>query len=121
MNVAYVSLDQVNEVRARRLTRAQGMQLAAFWPTEAVPQGDFPIVIYDLDYLPAEHRDQVLRRGSSRRKTGVVAVHGYNLTRRQRTNLRRQGVVVSRRFGRRLLSSVLDRAAGGAARLSRVA
>ncbi len=109
MNVAYVSLDEVNEDQARRLARANGLELELFWPTQAVPPDGFPVVIYDLDYLPAGHCDRLPRRHA-----GVVAAHGYNLTRRQRAALRRRGVLVARRLGARLLARVLDRAAGGA-------
>ncbi|HEY1377780.1 MAG TPA: hypothetical protein VGF55_13360, partial [Gemmataceae bacterium] len=64
MTVAYVSLDDVHEDLARRLARARGLELAALWPTDADPTGQFPVVIYDLDFLPAEHRDRFLRRSA---------------------------------------------------------
>src|SRR3954453_19469449 len=107
MNVAYVSRGEAHEDLARRLTRARGLELAAFWPTDADPCGEFPIVIYDLDFLPADHRDRIVRRTPAGREPGVVGAPGYNLTRRKGAALRRNGVLVSRRLGARLLARVL--------------
>jgi hypothetical protein len=110
MNIAYVSLDEVNEDRARRMTRRKGLWLEAFWPTETIERQRFPVVIYDLDYLPMEHRQRVLEGLMAREESGVVAVHGYDLTRGQASTLRENGIVVSRRFGARFLSRVFQRA-----------
>jgi len=121
MTVAYITLDEVHEDRARRLSRAKGVGLEVFWPTETISRRDFPIVVYDLDFLPAERRDLVLRRALSRRTTDAVAMHGYNLTRHQRKALRQNGVLVSRRLGSKLLSRVVERATCGAGCLAEVA
>jgi hypothetical protein len=111
MNIAYVSLDAVHEDLARSAVQATGWRLEAYWPTETIEPQRFPVVIYDLDYLPIQDRQRVLEHLMSWPVSGVVAVHGYDLTKQQASTLREKGIVVSRRFGARLLSRVFDRTA----------
>lgn len=112
MNVAYVSLDEVHQDLACRMARASGVKLGLFWPDEPLPRR-LRAVVYDLDYLPIEYREGVLATLVAGPSPSPVAVHGYNLTGKQKSLLRRNGVVVRRRLGPSLFRAMTQRTAAG--------
>jgi hypothetical protein len=113
MNLAFVSTDEVHQDLAYRLGRTLRVDVHQLSPMDWVPER-LDGVIYDLDYLPSEQREQVLTRLIAAPARGLVAVHSYNLLQEQAQALRRNGVLVRRRLGRRLFRTMLRHAVGSA-------
>jgi hypothetical protein len=114
MLFAYLTLDEVNQNLAERLAADAGVGLEVLSFRDAAPAGQFDAVLYDLDFLPDDRRQQLLADLSAGRRVEPVAVHGYCLTGRQARALRRRGVLVARKLRPELfarLRTVAGRAA----------
>jgi hypothetical protein len=98
MRFAYLTLDVVNQALAARLAAAAGVCFSALTFRDAVPSGPRDAVLYDLDFLPADFRERLLKELVAGPRRGPVAVHGYSLSPRVARALRRRGVVVARRL-----------------------
>jgi hypothetical protein len=110
MRFAYLTLDVVNENLAARLAAAAGLSFRTLTLRDPVPDGRGDVVLYDLDFLPADYRERLLADLKSGRWSGRVGVHSYSLTRRLARALRRRGVVVTRRLRGGLFRRLRDRA-----------
>lgn len=119
MLISYLTLDEVNQQVAREIAQACRVILHLLTLDDASARSVRDPVVYDLDYLPPERRQQILAELLSDSPHGIVAVHSYNLADRQIARLRRNGVAVFRRLERRvfrrLKSAVLQRARAVAA------
>jgi hypothetical protein len=96
MRIAYLTTDEVNRSWVQRMAAACGLELSPLEPRDAVPEGGFDAVLYDLDHLPPSCRHRVvsgLLRGAA---PGPTAVHGYALQESQAADLRRHDVAVYR-------------------------
>jgi hypothetical protein len=101
MLIGYLTTDATNLDLAERLARACKAELLLLSMREALQEDLIDAVVYDLDYLPAEMRQEVLALLLASRVPYPVAVHSYNLEKGQRLALRATGVLVARRLGRK--------------------
>src|SRR5262245_34261766 len=113
MAIAYVSIDEVNQDIAYQL--ANGRTLEVLSPGDPVGNDLWDAEIYDLDYLPANYREEILDELCSWPPDVAVAVHGYSLDEKQRKTLRQNGVLVARRLSQELVNAVLQQSAEFAA------
>jgi hypothetical protein len=104
---AYLTLDEVNQDLAQRLAAAAGVRLEVLSLRDAAPAGQFEAVLYDLDFLPPDCREALLADLRAQRWIEPVAVHSYQLSPRQIVALRRSGVIVARRLGRKVFDRLL--------------
>jgi hypothetical protein len=98
MLIAYVTLDEVNLAVAGELAEECGAALFAIYPAEAAQNGSFDAVIYDLDHIPAEEREQIVAELLTCGPGTPLAVHSYNLDEKVSESLRKRGVAVFRRL-----------------------
>lgn len=98
MRFAYLTFDVVNQALAARLAAAAGVRFSTLTFCDPVPSGPQDVVLYDLDFLPADFRERLLDDLAAGPRAGRVAVHGYSLSPRVARVLRRRGVVVARRL-----------------------
>jgi hypothetical protein len=106
--LAYQTTDGLNEATADVLAGHWGGEMLPLLLRDPPPDGQFDAVLYDLDYLPPERRQEILAQllaGPTHVPTGV---HSFNLDEDQAEALRRQGVVVSRRLDRDLIRRLLN-------------
>src|SRR5262245_66051253 len=103
MRIAYLSIDEVNLDLARRWAKTCHCEVVRWPPREVVRNGDIDAAIYDLDFLPPLLRQQVLTNLLRGPRHGPVAVHSYNLSEQQVSDLRARGVHVRRRLEREVL------------------
>jgi hypothetical protein len=108
MLCAYLSIDQVNQAIARRLAKATRVELLPLSFQNADLCGPYDAIVYDLDFMPPDCRQRLLNDLAGGRFDEPAAVHGYNLTLRQRLQLHRRGVVVARRLTGRLFARLQD-------------
>jgi hypothetical protein len=90
-------MDEVNQDLATRLAAATGIRLDLVDLRDEAPPRE-AAVMFDLDSLPLTHRQPLLADLLGGRWVGPVAVHGYSFTEREKSVLRRRGVIVSRRL-----------------------
>lgn len=100
MLIAYLTTDEVNEDLANRMADDCGVAVAVLSLRDLLSNGRLEAVIYDIDYVPPNLRDEILTRLLSGAGSVPAAVLSYNLTDRQAESLRRQGVAVYRRLDR---------------------
>jgi hypothetical protein len=110
MRLAYLTHDEVNQALAGPLAAAAGLELDLRNVRDGLDHGDFDGVLYDLDFLPADFCARVLADLMARPPKSLAAVHGYNLTARQRRALWRRGVIVARRLRARLFRQLKEAA-----------
>jgi hypothetical protein len=103
MRIAYLTTDEVNPDLAGRWADTCGCEVIPLSPSDPLPDGDFDAAIFDLDFLLPPLRQKVLAILLSDPLHFPVAVHSYNLRRRQANALRARGVLVRRRLERRIL------------------
>jgi hypothetical protein len=96
--VAYLTTDEVNEDLALRMAAECGITLRPLALQGAPPDGEFDAVVYDWDYLPADHRKAILSNLLSGFTPYRVVLHGYHLEDDQVEALRANGVLVHRRL-----------------------
>jgi hypothetical protein len=65
---------------------------------DPAPDSQFDAVIYDLDSLPSDRREEVLKELSHRPPSHISAVHSFNLEENDAVALRQSGVAVHRRL-----------------------
>jgi hypothetical protein len=102
MNIGYVTTDLVNESIATDMADECGATLVPLIPNQTAPDGDYDAVLYDLDFLPPEQQQQILRN-LARNKIRRVGVHSYQLKSRDARAMRRRGVAVFRRLGTQVI------------------
>ena len=107
MLIAYPTTDEVNRDLATRMAADWDITLALVSPREPLPDGRFDAVIYDLDYVPAALRNQIVKRLISSPSQFPVAVHGYNLVESEIESLYLNGVPVYRRLDRAVFLSLI--------------
>jgi hypothetical protein len=98
MKIAYFSTDEVNRALAIKFARRQDHTVVASVALGSTAPSDLDAVIYDLDYLPTELRQDILYTLSLGPCPIPVAVHSYNLEDDCKTTLHRNGVLVYRRL-----------------------
>lgn len=103
MRTAYITIDEVNQDLARRWAEALGAILQVLTPAEGFPDTCYDAVLVDLDSLPADYRQQMLRDLLSEPADRPVAVHSYSLTDEEIQDLKNHGVAVTRRLERRVI------------------
>jgi hypothetical protein len=82
MRFAYVTLDEVNLLLARRLAERAGLCLDTLTTDSELRTEKFDGFMYDFDSLPAECRGRLMH-GPHATPSKPVAVHSYNLADRQ--------------------------------------
>jgi hypothetical protein len=94
MRLSYLTSDEVHFDWLSRLAERFGIALESVdnlkVSTDPVPDA----VLYDWDYLPAEQRESLCAELCEQPVSGVVAVHGYNLSDSETQALQRNGVLV---------------------------
>jgi hypothetical protein len=98
MRIAYLTTDEVNQDLATQMAAECGVTLVPVTPQAPSPDGQFDAVVYDLDYLPPDQRQQILTDLSSHPVGRRVAVHSYRLADEQTETLCDNGVLVYRRL-----------------------
>jgi hypothetical protein len=98
VRIAYLTTDEVNGALAVQMAAECGMALDARWPRDWPPQAPLEAVVYDLDYLPPEQRQEILWQLLAEAVQIPTVVHSYQLEEHQVETLRRHGVVVERRL-----------------------
>jgi hypothetical protein len=112
VRIAYRTTDEVNADLALRLAEAFNLTLDPVTPAKPTDDEWFDAVLWDLDYLPAEWREQVLGQLRAAPPPYPVVVHSYHLDAQEAEGLRSNGVAVHRRLQPRLfrrLARILDR------------
>jgi hypothetical protein len=107
MRVAYLTTDEVNEHLALSMAAACDIELVPQAPREPAPDEEFDAVLYDWDYLPPEHRQELRERLRAGRGPGRVIVHGYNLGKKEVAAWRQQGIAVFRRLESKVFRALL--------------
>lgn len=102
MNIAYLTTDEVNRDLAVRLAEASGMSLEPLTPRDVPTEVPVDAVLYDVDFLPPVHRQEVLAALAAGASPRPAAVHSYSLNKGLARALRRQHVAVSKRLDSRL-------------------
>jgi hypothetical protein len=108
MDIAYLSTDEVNRALASQLAEGLGISLYLLSLHDGPPDGAFTGALYDLDYLPRERRQEVLKELLAQRPLHPVAIHSYNLEQEQVDKLRQNGVVVSTRLEPEVFAGLLQ-------------
>jgi hypothetical protein len=98
MRIAYITTDEVNQSLAEKFARRQAHTAVAAPADETPRDAGFDAVIYDLDYLPADVRDDIVETLVMRPCRLPTAVHGYNISPRSAKALHANGVLVYRRL-----------------------
>jgi hypothetical protein len=94
--VAFLSLDPVQEEYAREMAATAGVDLQVLFPKEPRHVGQCNAVICDLDYWLAEGQDRWLAELRTNQPACRVAVVSYRMNERRANALRRQGIEVFR-------------------------
>lgn len=97
-NGAYMTTDPLNEEDAGQLAGAAGLTLHLQFPKDPAPDGQFDVLIYDLDHWDPERRAETVAALTREPLLHPVAVHSYQLREQQITALRDNGVLVCRRL-----------------------
>ena len=98
MHVGYLTTDEVNQELACGFAERLGFTLDPLWPKDGPWDGEFDAVVYDLDSLPRETRDEICAKLVSGYFPYPVSVHSYNLDDQQMEALRENGVAVFQRL-----------------------
>jgi hypothetical protein len=98
MRIAYLTTDEVNEGLAIEMAARCGATLHPFSPADVSPNGEYDAVLCDWDFLPRSERKKILGRLIRDHHGHAVALHSYNLNRKQVRTLRRRRVAVHRRL-----------------------
>ena len=106
MRVSYLTTDEVNRDLALQLAEACGVTLQPLTPRDLPQDGPGDAVLYDLDFLPAAHRQEVLAALAAGAMSCPAGVHSYSLDGAVAAALRKQTVVVSARLDRRLIQNL---------------
>jgi hypothetical protein len=96
VKIAYLTLDEVHEDLARRMSLARGDVLSSLAARIPTPDEEFDAVVYDLDYLPPDLCRTVLAELATGPVRYQRAVHSYNLRKKQAERFRQRGVIVCR-------------------------
>src|SRR5439155_19474518 len=107
MRIAYWTTDEVNPAWALELADVLRVALDFRTPADGAPTVASDGVIYDLDYLPGELRNEVLTELLAGSPSPPAAVHSHNLDEEVVNRLRRNGVIVGRHIGPRLFQALL--------------
>jgi hypothetical protein len=111
MQIAYYTTDEVNRYIVRRWARQTGVRVVCPAGGGLANGGGGPVVL-DFDFLPADVRDEWLRRVRAGALSGPVLVHGHNIADADAAELARLGIHVCRgRVRRTALDGWLDAAA----------
>jgi hypothetical protein len=94
MRVAYVTADEVNAVWAAELALSQEATLFPLGADDAVPHGEFDLVLYDWDSLPESLRLELLAAARTGVCPGRMAIHSYHLPRGHGKTLHQAKVAV---------------------------
>ena len=94
--VAFLSLDPVQEEYAREMAATAGVDLQVLLPKEPAQVGECNAVVCDLDYWLVDGHDRWLAELRTSRPTCRVAVVSYRMNERRASALRRQGIEVFR-------------------------
>src|SRR5579864_5850246 len=105
LHVAYLSIDEVNLSTARELVEERNAAFNAPSFSEPLPYLD--AVVYDLDCLPPDLREQIVAQLRSGRPSFPTAVHSYGLADELARDLRSNGVLVARKLTPGLLARLL--------------
>src|SRR5262249_12539694 len=98
MHVAYATTDAVHEDLALEVAGAFGILVYPVSPQDIPLNGWFDAVLYDLDFLSARQRQEILTALASGASACPAAVHSYNLDEDLPRALRRRGVLVADRL-----------------------
>jgi hypothetical protein len=98
MQIAYLTLDEVNENLATFMVEESGATLFPLRPRDPKPDSEFDAVLYDLDSLPPPYKNELLSVLLSSPLLRPVGVHSYQLEDDEAAALRRCGLLVSRRI-----------------------
>jgi hypothetical protein len=104
--LAYYGIDEVNQDFAAHLAAACGATVVPLWPRDPSPDGQFDAVLYDIDSLPHQHRQEIVGGLLALPRYGMVGVHSYQLEDDQDA-LCRNGFLVSRRLDLDLVRRLL--------------
>jgi hypothetical protein len=107
MNVAYLSIDEVNQATARELAEAHRAGFDLLSMSDPQANGQFDAVVYDFDSLPADCRRPILAQLLAGRWSRRRAVHGYGLAEELVRALRSRGVLVARKLTPELFACLL--------------
>jgi hypothetical protein len=106
MRIAYLTADEVNACRVRRLARACGMQMRVLAPKDALGNGCGDLVLCDLDSVSPGRPHALLARLIASPVFGQIAIHSYHLSTAEKARLRKQGVLIFRRLARPALRRI---------------
>ena len=94
MRFAYLTRDEVNQDLALTFASEHTVELDVYAQGVALDGQEYDAVLFDFDSFPAEEREANLVTLSLKNKP--VAVHSYNLDKRQNRDLRRVGAVTAK-------------------------
>jgi hypothetical protein len=99
MRIEYLSNDDVNQQLAVQLADQCGATLEVRSFEDPPSRHAYDFVVYDLDYLPATQRDQILGELLARPVRLPLVVHSFNLQAKEIAGLEANGVRVFCRLG----------------------
>jgi hypothetical protein len=108
VDIAYLSTDEVNQALASQLAEGLGISLYLLSLHDGPPDWALAATLYDLDYLPRERQQEVLKELLAQRPPHPVAIHSYNLEQEQVDKLRQNGVLVSTRLAAEIFTVLLQ-------------
>jgi hypothetical protein len=106
--LAYLSTDEVNQALALQLAAQLGVGLELLSLEDGPPDAAVVGMLYDLDYLPPDRKQEVLSELLAGALPCAVAVHSYNLDEDQVEQLVQNGVTVSTRLEAKILEALLQ-------------
>ena len=111
MRVAYITTDEVNQELAIQMAEDCGAKLDSLSPRDPPPDGQYQAVLYDLDFLPHDSGRAILAELLAGPASRPVAIHSYQLARRQVAALRQRGYAVYARLEPRVFLQLRSAAA----------
>jgi hypothetical protein len=106
MRIAYMTTDEVNQALAAQMAAECGAVICTLLPNAPLPDGQFHAVLNDLDDVQKDRRGEVVAQILRSPSTCPRAVHGYDITDEQATDLRRHGIAVGQRLHRGLIRTL---------------
>ena len=110
MQVAYLTLDEVNQHLALALADEHGASLDVLARPEAIGEGEYDAVLYDPDSFPAGERLANLTTILACPVDRPVAVHGYYFSADHLHVLRQRGAIVAQRLRADVLARLVTAA-----------
>jgi hypothetical protein len=107
MRLAYLTRDEVNQELALTFASEHGVELDVLARGVALKGLEYDALLYDFDSFPSEEREANLVVVASYLKNKHLAVHSYNLEKRQLRDLRGAGALTAKQLREELFGRLL--------------